>query len=41
MLVILVTYFKPFNIGFGLRDNIFMHSAAPSIPFAIMQILVD
>jgi len=41
MLVMLVTYFKPFNIGFGIRDNIFMHYGAPSIPFAIMQILID
>jgi hypothetical protein len=41
MLVVLVTFFKPFNVAFGMRDTIFMHYGTPAIPFAIFMILVD
>ena len=41
MLVIAVTYFQPFNVAFGLRDNIFMHYGVPALPFSMLQLLVD
>lgn len=41
MLVILVSYFMPFNIAFGLRDNIFMHFGMSALPFNMLQLLVD
>lgn len=41
MLVFAVTYFEPFYIAFGLRDNIFMHFGTPAIPFCILMILID
>lgn len=41
MLVFAVTYFEPFYVAFGLRDNIFMHFGTPAIPFAILMILID
>jgi sodium/potassium-transporting ATPase subunit alpha len=41
MLLFAVTYFEPFYIAFGLRDNIFMHFGIPALPFGILQILID
>jgi sodium/potassium-transporting ATPase subunit alpha len=41
MLVILVTFFKPFNVAFGLRDNIFMHYGIAALPFSMLQLLID
>lgn len=41
MLVLLVTYFRPFNVAFGLRDNIFMHFGIAALPFNMLQLLVD
>ena len=41
MLVFLVTYFEPFYVAFGLRDNIFMHFGTPAIPFALLMMLID
>lgn len=41
LLVIICGYFEPFNIAFSTRDNIFMHYGMPSIPFAILQLVID
>lgn len=41
MLVLLVTFFIPFNVAFGLRDNIFMHYGMAAVPFAMLQLGVD
>lgn len=41
MLVLLVTYFKPFNVAFGLRDTIFMHFGAAALPFGMLMLLID
>ena len=41
MLVLLVSYFQPFNTAFGTRDNIFMHFGMAAIPFTIIAFLVD
>ena len=41
MLVIAVTFFLPFNVAFGLRDNIFMHYGVSALPFSMLQLLID
>lgn len=41
MLVIICAYFYPFNIAFSTRDNIFMHFGTASIPFAMLQLIID
>lgn len=41
MLVFSVSYFQPFNVAFGLRDNIFMHYGISALPFSMLQLLVD
>jgi sodium/potassium-transporting ATPase subunit alpha len=41
MLVLLITFFIPFNVAFGLRDNIFMHYGIPALPFGMLQLLID
>lgn len=41
MLVLVVTFFRPFNVAFGLRDNIFMHYGVSALPFSMLQLLVD
>jgi magnesium-transporting ATPase (P-type) len=41
MLVLAVTYFLPFNVAFGLRDNIFMHYGVSALPFSMLQLVVD
>eukprot|EP00178_Gracilaria_changii_P002862 TRINITY_DN14192_c0_g1_i2.p1 TRINITY_DN14192_c0_g1~~TRINITY_DN14192_c0_g1_i2.p1 ORF type:complete len:246 (-),score=15.64 TRINITY_DN14192_c0_g1_i2:19-756(-) len=41
ILVILLAYFLPLSISFGFRDVIFKHFGMPTIPFAILVILVD
>ena len=41
MLLFAVTYFEPFYIAFGLRDNIFQHFGISAVPFGMMQILID
>lgn len=41
MLVIAVTFFSPFNVAFGMRDNIFMHYGVPTLPFSMIMLLID
>lgn len=41
MLVVLISYFKPFYAAFGTRDTIFMHYGVPALPFSILMILID
>ena len=41
LLILVAAYFQPFNTAFGTRDNIFMHFGTPSIPFAILQLVID
>ena len=41
LLVIICAYFYPFNIAFGTRDTIFKHFGMASIPFALLQLIVD
>lgn len=41
MLVVACSFFYPFNIAFGIRDNIFMHFGMTAIPFAILQWVID
>lgn len=41
MLVLVVTYFSPFNVAFGLRDNIFMHYGMAALPFSMLQLGID
>jgi len=40
-LVILFTFVYPINVGFGFRDNIFMHYGTPALPFAMILLVVD
>ncbi len=41
MLVLVITYFQPFNTAFGTRDNIFMHFGVAALPFSMLQLLID
>lgn len=41
MLVLICAYFYPFNVAFSTRDNIFIHFGMASIPFALLQLLID
>jgi sodium/potassium-transporting ATPase subunit alpha len=41
MLVLGVTFVYPLNVGFGFRDNIFMHYGTPALPFAMILLVVD
>lgn len=41
LLVTALAYFLPMSTAFGFRDNTFMHFGTASIPFAIIQMLVD
>lgn len=41
ILVILLTFVYPLNVGFGFRDNIFMHYGTAALPFAMFLIVVD
>jgi sodium/potassium-transporting ATPase subunit alpha len=41
MLVFGVTYVYPLNVGFGFRDNIFMHFGTPALPFAMLLLVID
>lgn len=41
LLVLICGFFYPFNIAFSTRDNIFMHFGMASIPFAILQLVID
>ena len=41
LLTLACAFFYPFNIAFGTRDNIFMHFGMASIPFALLQIIID
>ena len=41
MLVFGVTYVYPLNVGFGFRDNIFMHYGTPALPFAMLLLVID
>ena len=41
MLIIIGGYFLPFNIAFGMRDNIFRHFGITVIPFALLQLFYD
>jgi len=40
-LVIIMTFIYPLNVGFGFRDNIFMHYGISALPFAIILLVVD
>ena len=40
-LVIILTFIYPLNVGFGFRDNIFMHYGTPALPFAMILLVVD
>ena len=39
--MLIAAYFQPFNTAFGTRDNIFMHFGMPTIPIAMIQLLID
>lgn len=41
ILIIVAGYFQPFNIAFGMRDNVFKHFAVPVIPFALLQLVYN
>jgi hypothetical protein len=41
ILIIIAGYFQPFNVAFGMRDNIFKHFATPALPFDMWLLLLD
>jgi sodium/potassium-transporting ATPase subunit alpha len=41
LLALACAYFYPFNIAFGTRDVIFMHFGITSLPFAMLQLILD
>jgi sodium/potassium-transporting ATPase subunit alpha len=41
MLTMVVAFLIPFNIGFGTRDNIFVHFGTMAIPFALIDFCID
>ena len=41
MLLLVAAYFKPFNVAFGTRDNIYMHFGTTALPFALLQVCID
>lgn len=41
ILILLAGYLQPFNIAFGMRDNVFKHYGIPIIPFAILLLVYN